>query len=63
MYPINAICSNRTYAGYIKMKLLLYAGSDYDPLAHGPRLMKLWGPLQTEPPSNSLAPVLNIFYS
>jgi hypothetical protein len=45
------------------MKLLLYAGSDYDPLAPGPRLMKLWGPLQTEPPSNSPAPVLNIFYS
>ena len=28
-----------------------------------PRLLKLRGPLQTDPPSNSLAPVLNIFYS
>jgi hypothetical protein len=28
----------------------------------GPRLMKLWGPPQMEPPSNSPVPVLNIFY-
>ena len=28
-----------------------------------PKLMNLWGPPQTEPPSNLPMPVLNIFYS
>jgi hypothetical protein len=39
--------------------LYIYSGSDYD-LLQSPRLMQLWGPPQTEQPSNSPAPVLNI---